>query len=85
MNPLIERLAREVGFDVSDGLIMPDDVDITAEVERFAALVASECARLCQQRADGYRHETDPWAAEHVSEAGLCRDAIRAAFPMPKE
>lgn len=68
MNALIERLAREAGFDVREGFIMPNDVDVAAEIERFAALVAQECWAIVDREV-GTQDSMD---------------AIRAAFPMPK-
>lgn len=81
-NELIERLAREAGIAGPGDIFLPAGL---RALNRFAALVAEQCAIKCDQRRDAYRYETDPWAAEHVSEAGYCGDAIRAAFPMPKD
>ena len=36
------------------------------------------CARVCENRANGYQHETDVYAHEHISEANYCAAAIRA-------
>lgn len=44
---LVERLAREAGDDW--GSTLPDD---KAFLERFAALVAGECANLCRDPDD---------------------------------
>lgn len=76
MNELLQRLAREAGFDVRDGYIMPNDVDIAAEMERFAALVAQELANAIDSAAfsqDATQHEV----------RDLCAHAARLAFPMP--
>lgn len=42
------------------------------EIER------ESCARVCEERADSYKHETDVYAYEHVDEANRCAAAIRA-------
>lgn len=39
---LVERLAREAGFDTSEHLVGPC-------AEAFARLVAEECARVCER------------------------------------
>ena len=36
------------------------------------------CANVCDLRARSYSMETDMWAHEHISEAKICADAIRA-------
>lgn len=52
---LIERLAREAGFDTDDGQItMPHHhadgpANERSHLERFAALVAEECAKVVEK------------------------------------
>lgn len=52
---LLERLAREAGFDVEDGEIVLDRVlatgdapDQRSELQRFASLIAEECAKVVE-------------------------------------
>ena len=65
-NELIQRLALEAGFSgPSDSSVDSDDPDrnnvtvrseygVGVELARFAALVAEECAKICDER----RHDT---------------------------
>jgi hypothetical protein len=81
MNDLIERLAREADFDVSGGRIICDGYNYTDEVERFAALVAQECANIAGGQLGGAWHAEGPHMPI-VSHHPVAQ-AIRAAFPMP--
>jgi len=54
---MVERMALEVGFfvDPTLGFVYApfDDYSLNSELERFAALVAGECARICAEMGDG--------------------------------
>lgn len=65
-NELIERLAREAGIAGDGDVFLPAGL---RALERFAALVAEQCARK----------------VELSSSAEQAASAIRAAFPMPKD
>lgn len=60
--PLIERLAREAG--------LPRPGDPRAGYERFASLVANECAKVCES----VNNHDNPMTAND------CADAIRDKF-----
>ena len=70
----IIRMAQECGLTINGNVMLG--------VEHFANLVAvaerEACARVCENRANGYQHETDVYAHEHINEANYCAAAIRA-------
>ena len=80
----IERLAREAGFSVSrtrwtckgqvlsEGrpYLLPDNAE---ELERFAALIAEECAKVCE------RQEQEDCCGE-LNIYRECANAIRERF-----
>lgn len=92
MNELIERLAREAGYDAfKDGTIyMPTHEgagpsDEAAFLARFAALVAEQCAKEAES--------VEWWAEDSKIDGRLASDdeghliaaqRIRSKFPMPK-
>jgi hypothetical protein len=76
----IERIAREAGFDVGSSSSGPwvsfEDYDCTDEVKALIALVAAECARVCELRAGRYLAAKDGSARA----AERCAEAIRERF-----
>jgi len=96
MNELIERLAREAGcghsvIDCNPPVYYYHFQEF--DLERFAALVAAECARLCDDeqcvRTEAGRTHPEESPSRDRCYAGAraainCALAIRAAFPMPK-
>lgn len=88
MNPLVERLRKEA-TEPPEHFAEPGRLNL----ERFAALVAQECARQCddEQRVRTLAaNQHDPESAErdrcYAGARGAinCGKAIRSAFPMPK-
>lgn len=80
---LIERLAREANLGPWESYCeSPVSTSVYwADLERFAALVANECARVAESRQST---DTD-WDHNYWDQACLsAAAAIRAAFPMPK-
>lgn len=86
---LIERLAREaqlVQADNADRVWTTEMCDgvLPPTLERFAALVAAECARLCRQEAAEFArtavgHHNGQY--DHMEDgAAACEQAIRERF-----
>jgi hypothetical protein len=73
---LIERLAREAGANMSTGSLAghPLTAFPDGSLERFATLVAEECAKIIQVRGNRWDDAKARAAAEEVA------DAIRARF-----
>lgn len=67
---LIERLAREAGMSWS--VEYRDEGSFDEDVERFSALIAEECAKLCDSMDNGR------W--EHSPPPEVCAAAIRERF-----
>jgi hypothetical protein len=67
---LIERLAREAGMKYSDHFrwwTSPEDDGVNPpELERFAALIAEECAKVADE-ADGLKPKEGMGAEEYVT------------------
>lgn len=87
MQELIERLAKEAGWDVdSDGITMPylsgyyDPADETRLLTKFAALIAEACAK--EAAAYNWFEDADPNTGPDDVTDRLAA-AIRAKFPMP--
>lgn len=91
-NELIERLAREAGLllpsvPASDTrrMVIPVAPGMRTEgaaAARFAALVAEECAQATLALTNEAEREAGSVAAGMLEKAV---EAMRAAFPMPKE
>lgn len=94
---LIERLAREAGYDVtkdfdptSDEIGMPytsggDPADEREHLSRFAALVAEECAKVCETPEPARRLHSPPFIVNCTVDGGPrdfagCAAAIREKF-----
>lgn len=76
---LIERLALEAWGELGVCLNMP-------QVERFAALIAEECAKVCEDddQTDGRGTYTDTDLDDAFNSGTLqCAAAIRAKFSAP--
>lgn len=63
------RLAREAGFDVGTGyqgrrLAGVEQTEITDELDRFAALVAEICAKVCDDGANDWHGHDGKYACE---------------------
>lgn len=79
---LIERLAREAGLRVSWVMVLHSDGSTEYEVRppelrRFAALVAEECAKVCEQNVST---DTDWDNAYWNQSAERCAWKIREKF-----
>jgi len=84
----IIRMAREAGFETEDWangthVIVYEsgrEIDITNELERFAALVAAHereaCAKVCEEVADDYRGLQYDFCGNNLAE--VCAADIRA-------
>lgn len=87
---LLERLAREAGRHevAAEHRVPPGEhgsfIASTDWVRRFAALVAEECAKVCEAASDSYAvqwHENADRMAQAESEAAQsCAESIRARF-----
>ena len=78
MTPEIERLAREAGLLPDNSHPAPETRHMRNKrdaVQRFAALIAEECAKECDTLADG--PEVTP---SQQFALDLAADAIRAKF-----
>lgn len=63
--------------------VVLDDNEARQEIEILVAMVAEECAKLCDARAaaiDARSSGSDPSDAAASAEADSCAAAIRAAF-----
>lgn len=69
---LIEHLAEQSGIAIY--LRCLSDKEAAAQRERFATLIAEECAKFCEQRAEQGLGDDDFWILQHAA------DAIREAF-----
>lgn len=75
---LVEKLAREAGFDVSRGGSVYEPtgcVSLNSSLERFAQLVAQEAVNLIVAELSGFASYEDADAALNRAEA-----SIRARF-----
>ena len=77
MNSEIERMAKEAGLKLRNGVFTSYYVDgvIEDDLAKFAALVAEDCAKECDSLADG--PEVTP---SQQFALDLASDAIRAKF-----
>lgn len=73
MTDIIERLAREAGASIH-GFEYAFEVE---ELHSFAALVAEECAKVCESQRDPWAHGGYQPATED------CAKAIRNLFSEP--
>lgn len=83
INDDIIRMARESGFHVAGGFVMPPhEGHITETIERFAALVADAereaCAKVCEEVKDksGVNDDGRTWLQRATKHD--CAAAIRA-------
>jgi hypothetical protein len=80
---LIERLSKEAGlaYEYDGKLIARTDLeggaDISDELQKFASLVAEECAKLCEAREC---HETDWDTSDWNQAVSGCAYDIRSKF-----
>lgn len=74
---LIERLAREAGFRWESFWLNAEGVD-TDTMAAFAALIAEECAKVCDEQRDGVFRSA--WDQGRKNGALDCAEAIRAKF-----
>lgn len=76
----IEELAREAGMrcDSADGVKWSGEV---WALDRFAALVAEQCAQVAKGTRNAGLATLEDWTKTVGDETA---EAIRAAFPMPK-
>ena len=87
----IEALAREAGRDAWDvGLdrrgvlrVSLDGVELTEELERFAALVLGEAAAACKRLEEDAERQSGPEAAGWLEKAADAIRAIAATKPAP--
>lgn len=88
MNDLITRLAREAGFVLhGDAWSRDGACGLTTDaLERFAALVAKECTKVCTDRAQKIElarsgdRDDDAWLRSAAWQLSVCADLIRAKF-----
>jgi hypothetical protein len=87
---LLERLAREAGMTEPDLDTREWDHELwkasTDDLHRFAALVASECVKVCDEAARRSREVVPvvPQASFGETAALVCARQIRAMFQEPK-
>lgn len=80
----MERLARKAGPSLHRACLTDSTANTIRDLHRFAALVAEECAKVCDAASDSYAVQWDENAdrmAQAASEAAQsCAESIRARF-----
>lgn len=84
---MIQRLATESGLEdlFDDGKFWRSEFCPSVkgeDLKKFAALIAEECAKLCDSRSEAIYARRDGGKADTAAsvEAEFCAEAIRAAF-----
>jgi hypothetical protein len=77
-----ELMARQAGLLGGDGRSGPWAG--VYEMKRFAAMVAEECTKACEERGAAYRDTQAPGWHEVNHESAQNAAAVRARFPMPR-
>ncbi len=77
-----ELMARQAGLLGGDGRSGPWAG--VYEMRRFAAMVAEECAKACEERGAAYKNTQAPGWQDVDHEAAQCAAGVRSKFPMPK-
>ncbi len=65
---LIERLGRECAVWAVAGQPLPSSAVFNSRLTAFAALIAEECAKLCESIENGSQDNLTPWAPHDIRE-----------------